>query len=250
MADHRNDESFTSEYEEAAETILNLSPNGIAIGEAHGQQEGVEFLKAVVSAATARGETVLLLLEIAPGEAGLDPGVIPLTDFRAIDLTDRNLPFWTENSDMRATWGLYDYILELSDVQGVEISYFLDPRLDPPPNKLKAHGLAERWQIAKQARPNSYIISLSGNNHTRVEPVYPLEVTNSLCRYLEETYGYKPSCISIDHQAASEVPCDAGVSAEVIKGDEVFEPWDYVIRRPDRCTRKATWVGSKIRPVR
>ena len=238
------DQSFAGEYEEAAEKILSLSPNGVAIGEVHGQQEGVAFLKAVVAAAIARKEAIVLLLELTPGEAGLNPDVIPLSDFRAIDMTDKNLPFWTENSDMRATWELYNYILELTDVPGVEISYFLDPRLYPPPNKLKAHGLAERWQVTKQARPKSYIISWSGNYHTSVEENYPLDVTNSLCRYLEETYGYKPTCLSIDNRDASKDPCAARVEADVLKGEDVFEKWDYVIRRPDRCTRKSAWIGN------
>ena len=233
--------SFVEEYAEAANLMIDLSPNGIAIGEVHGQREGVEFTKAAVEAAVQKGKSVVLLLEIAPSEAGLNTSQIQLSDFRLIDITEENLPFWTDNSDMRATWELYDYVLELRDMPEVEVTYLLDPRLNPPPNKLKAHGLAERWHIAKQARPDSYLISLSGNYHTSINEAYPLDVTNSLCRYLDETYKYTPTCVSIDHKVAAKTLCETGVLAEVIKGGVVNEPWDYVIWRPDRCTRKSNW---------
>lgn len=234
---------FFEEFSDAADRLIQLSPNGLAIGEVHGQREGVEFMKAAVKSAVDRGLTVLLLLEISPSEAGLDVSSLDLGDYRAIDMSDKTLPFWTQNLDMRASWELYDYLVQVSGRPNIEVSYFMDSRLNPGPNRLKAHGLAERWNIAKQARPEHYVISWSGNYHTSVNQQYPLDVTNSMCRYLLETYDYAPTCMSVDSFASTGKNCADNVKAKLIEGPQVHEPWDYVVWHPDRCTRKSHWVG-------
>ena len=233
------------ELTQAARALVNLSPKGVAIGEVHGQLEGVKMLEAVVNAALENFDSIVVLIEVVPVEAGLDTETIPLSDFRAIEMSNKSLHFWTKNIDKRATWELHSLVSALKDRPKVELSYFYDPRLNPAPNHLKAHGMAERWHIAQKARPNSYIVALAGNHHTKVQYNYPLEVTNSICRYLYETYGYKPVCISVDHQASGEDGCVAGLPATLSEGAALFEPWNYVVRRTDRCTRSATWVGEK-----
>ncbi|MEL6688124.1 MAG: hypothetical protein AAFP97_10950 [Pseudomonadota bacterium] len=234
----------TQQFKTIARELIDVSPDGLAIGEVHGQIEGIEFMRAAIDVALETHDRVLLLLEITPEEAGLDIDQIIATDFILIDMSDMHLPFWTENLDKRASWELYEQISELRDMPRVEISYLWDPRLYGPPNFIKAHGLARRWHIVQEARPRSYIISLMGNLHTSKNYKYPLAVTNSLCRYLLETHEYAPTCLRVDHDLSSRIECPEGVRQQLFKGSDVFEDYDYVVHRSDRCTRKATWVGA------
>jgi len=53
--------------------------------------------------------------------------------------------------DKRATWELHAFFEKIAEMPNVSLSYLWDPRLNPPPNKLKAHGMAVRWKIAREA---------------------------------------------------------------------------------------------------
>ena len=233
-----------ADYSEAAKQLINISPDGIAIGEVHGQIAGVLLLEAVMYAALNEGRSVLVLHEFTPSEAGLNLEKIPTGEFRVIDMTSKDLPFWKDNIDKRATWELRNFFEDISKTSYVELSYLWDSRLNPSPNRLKAHGMAERWQIAKVARPDSYIVALAGNYHISVNDNYPLNDTNSLCRYAEETYGFRPICVTVDNSASLNEDCQEEQQAVLVKGSVAFKDWDYVIQRPDRCVAQAHWVNE------
>jgi len=93
--------------------LVEASPEGIAIGEVHGQIASIMLLEAVTEAALETYPTVLVLHEFTPGEA-----------------------------DKRATWELHAFFEKIAEMPNVSLSYLWDPRLNPPPNKLKAHGMA------------------------------------------------------------------------------------------------------------
>ena len=232
-----------ADFSQSAEELIKLYPDGIAVGEVHGQLAGVLLLDALVTAALADSHSVLVLHEFTPQEAGLSLQQVPKDTFRKIDMRSKSLPFWTENTDKRATWELYAFFVKLSTIQNVELSYLWDSRLNPKPNHLKAHGMAKRWKTAREARPDSYIIALGGNYHTQVITDYPLDVTNSLCRYTEEKYGFRPGCITVDHWLSPNENCRDNLSAELIKGD-IHTTWDYAVLRPDRCVVQAHWVNE------
>lgn len=160
-------------------------------------------------------------------------------------MTSKTLPLWTSNFDKRATWELHALFERIENLQNVELSYFWDNRLDPPPNFLKAHGMAKRWKIAQGARPESYIIALAGNYHTSSSNQYDLDVTNSLCRYADEVLRLTITCIAADNLVSPNENCQEGQEGIVIKGKDVFQEWDYVVHRPDRCVVKAHWVNAK-----
>lgn len=233
-----------ADYSDVAKQLISLSPDGVAIGEVHGQIAGILLLEAVMTQAVEQGRNVLVLQEITPDEAGLNLDDVPARGFRVIDMTSKNLPFWKDNIDKRATWELNSFFNHLSKTPNVELSYLWDSRLNPPPNRLKAHGMAERWQIAKVARPDSYIIALAGNYHTSINDDYPLSDTNSLCRYAAEVYGFRPSCVAVDNWDSPNANCQKDQQAVLIKGSEIFEDWDYMIQRPDRCVVQAHWVNA------
>jgi len=242
------DEGFSypvplADFSDAAEQLFSLSPQGIAIGEVHGQIAGVVMLEAMATAALAQGKAVLILHEFTPSEAGLDLSDVLIDDFHTIYMTSKTLPFWTDNNDKRATWELQAFFQRVENLPNVELSYLWDSRLNPPPNRLKAHGMAERWKIAKEAKPDSYIIALAGNYHTQVKTDYPLEATNSLCRYTEEKYGFRPTCISVDRWLSPNENCQENQVAKLVKGD-IFSAWDYAVLRPDRCVVQAHWVNA------
>lgn len=119
-----------------------------------------------------------------------------------------------------------------------------DGRLNPPPNRLKAHGFAERWKIAQAARPESYIIALGGNYHTSSSEQYDLDVTNSMCRYADERLDIQINCIAVDNWVSPNKNCKDNQEAIIINGEDIFDEWDYVVRRPDRCVVEAHWVNS------
>ena len=127
----------------------------------------------------------------------------------------------------------------------VELSNLMDMRLNPLPNRLKAHGFAERWNVAQIARPESYIIALGGNYHTST-PIkkYDLDVTNSMCRYADERLDTKITCITVDNWLSPNENCKAGQQAIVLKGQDIVADWDYVVLRPDRCVVQAHWVKA------
>ena len=231
-------------FTNVAETLVDLAPNGIAIGEVHGQLAGIMLLDAVMQAAKETHQTVLVLHEFAPSEIGLDLATTPRQSFETYIATDANLPFWTDNIDKRATHELRELFIKMSKDEAVELSYLMDSRLNPLPNRLKAHGFAKRWEIAKKARPHSYIISLSGNYHTSSSDQYDLDVTNSLCRYADEVLSMKLTCITVDNLASLNEKCQDNQEAVLVKGEDVFLEWDYVVHRPDRCVVQAHWVNA------
>jgi hypothetical protein len=233
-----------ADFSQAAKELVKISPDGIAIGEVHGQLTGIMLLEAVTEAALDVHDSVLVLHEFSPREAGLNLGMTPKDGFQTYDMTDKTLPFWTDNIDKRATWELHAFFEKIADMSDVSLSYLWDERLNPPPNKLKAHGMAKRWQIAKLAHPNSYIVALGGNYHTQVSDRYPLEVTNSLCRYAQEKLGFRPSCVAVDNWSSPKENCKDNQTAIIRKGEDVFEHWDYVVWRPDRCVVEAHWVNE------
>ncbi len=233
-----------ADFTNAAEELVELAPNGIAIGEVHGQLAGIMLLDAVVEAAKKTHQTVLVLHEFTPSEIGLDWAETPSHSFQTYDATNPSLPFWTDNTDMRATHELRQFFIQISNDDAVELSYLLDPRLDPLPNRLKAHGFAERWAIAKRARPKAYIVSLSGNYHTSSSDRYDLEVTNSLCRYANEVIGLNLICVAVDNAYSPNGSCRVDEKAIILKGEDVYLDWDYVVRRPDRCVVQAHWVNA------
>ena len=234
-----------ADFSDAAERLLNLSPNGVAIGEVHGQLAGIMLLEAMTDAALKRGKKVLVLHEFAPIEAGLDIRDIPKNDFRIYDMTSKELPLWTDNIDKRATWELHAFFEKINTMPNVELSNLMDMRLNPLPNRLKAHGFAERWNVAQIARPESYIIALGGNYHTST-PIkkYDLDVTNSMCRYADERLDTKITCITVDNWLSPNENCKAGQQAIVLKGQDIVADWDYVVLRPDRCVVQAHWVKA------
>lgn len=233
-----------ADFSEAAEQLLDLSPNGIAIGEVHGQLAGIMLLEAMTKAALRRGKKVLVLHEFGPTEAELDVKDIPKDDFRIYDMRSKDLPLWTDNIDKRATWELHAFFKKIATMPNVELSNLMDTRLNPPPNRLKAHGFAERWKVAQAARPESYIIALGGNYHMSYSKQYDLDVTNSMCRYADERLDIHINCISVDNWASPNENCAENQEAIIIKGEDVFYEWDYVVRRPDRCVVQAHWVNA------
>jgi hypothetical protein len=244
------DEGFSypvplADFTDAAEQLLDLSPNGIAIGEVHGQLASIMLLEAMTDTVVKRGKKVLILHEFTPTEAGLDIDDSPMDTVRNVDLTSKDLPLWTDNFDKRATWELHAFFEKIAIMPNVELSHLWDGRLNPPPNLLKAHGFAERWKVAQAARPQSYIIAMGGNYHTS-SPIklYDLEVTNSMCRYADERLDIQITCITVDNWDSPNEDCKQGQKAIVLKGKDVFEHWDYVVRRPDRCVVQAHWVNA------
>lgn len=233
-----------ADFSEAAEQLLDSSPNGIAIGEVHGQIAGILLLEAMTETALKRGISVLVLHEFTPTEAGLDIQDVPRDDFRIYDMTSKNLPLWKDNIDKRATWELHSFFEKIAATPNVELSNLWDGRLNPPPNRLKAHGFAERWKIAQAARPESYIIAMGGNYHMSSSEQYDLDVTNSMCRYANERLNIQINCITVDNWASPNKDCKLGQKAIIFKGKDIFEHWDYVVRRPDRCVVQAHWVNA------
>ena len=234
-----------ADFTNVAEKLVAQAPNGLAIGEVHGQLAGIMLLDAVIQAAKETHQTVLVLHEFAPSEIGLDLATTPRQSFETYVATDANLPFWTDNIDKRATHELWQLFIKISKDEAVELSYLMDTRLNPLPNRLKAHGFAKRWEIAKKARPQSYIVSLSGNYHTSSSDQYDLDVTNSLCRYAYETLGMMLTCITVDNSASPNENCQDNQEAALVKGEDVFLEWDYVVYRPDRCVVQAHWVNAQ-----
>lgn len=233
-----------ADFSNAAEELVALAHNGVAIGEAHGQLAGIMLLDAVVEAAKKRYESVLVLHEFTPSEIGLDLAVTPIDSFQTYSPTDPSLPLWTNNIDKRATHELRQYFLKISKDNAVELSYLWDGRLSPLPNKLKAHGFAERWAIAKKARPEAYIVALGGNYHTSTSHLYDLDVTNSLCRYADERLNLNLTCVSVDNNASKNEDCKENQQALLLKGEDLFLGWDYFIQRPDGCVVQAHWVNA------
>lgn len=233
-----------ADFSQVAQELVKKSPDGIAIGEVHGQIAGVMLLETVTEVALEIHDSVLILHEFTPQEAGLNLETTPQDDFQTYIMTDKTLPFWTDNIDKRATWELHAFFEDIFRMPDVSLSYLWDARLNPLPNKLKAHGMAERWQIAKLARPDSYIVVLGGNYHTQVSDKYSLEVTNSLCRYTEEKFGFRPSCVTVDNWLSPNENCKESQKAIMRKGEDVIMDWDYVVRRPDRCVVQAHWVNE------
>ena len=221
-----------ADFSDAAQQLLTLSPDGLAIGEVHGQLAGIMMLEAVMNAALAEDKAVLILHEFTPTEAGLKFENVPQDEFRTINMTDRTLPFWTDNIDKRATWELHAFFERIENLQNVELSYLWDGRLNPKPNRLKAHGFAERWKIAREAHPDSYIIALGGNYHTSSSDQYDLAVANSMCRYADEVLDIKLTCISMDNWLSPNENCKAGRQAIVLKGEDRF---------PDCLLYRRTW---------
>ena len=236
-----------ADFSDAARELVEASPEGIAIGEVHGQIASIMLLEAVTEAALETYPTVLVLHEFTPGEAGLDITATPKDSFQTYDITDISLPLWTSNIDKRATWELHAFFEKIAEMPNVSLSYLWDPRLNPPPNKLKAHGMAVRWKIAREARPDAYIVALAGNYHTSSSERYSLEETNSLCRYADEVFNMKLTCVAVDNLVSADENCLPNQKAVVLKGEDVFENWDYVIRRPDRCTVQAQWVNEAVK---
>ena len=236
-----------ADFSDAARELVEASPEGIAIGEVHGQIAGIMLLEAVTEAALETYPIVLVLHEFTPGEAGLDITATPKDSFQTYDITDISLPLWTSNMDKRATWELHAFFEKIAEMPNVSLSYLWDPRLNPPPNKLKAHGMAVRWKIAREARPDAYIVALAGNYHTSSSERYSLEETNSLCRYADEVFNMKLICVAVDNLVSANENCLPNQKAVVLKGEDIFENWDYVIRRPDRCTVQAQWVNEAVK---
>lgn len=71
-----------ADYSKAAVELFHLSPNGIAIGEVHGQIAGVMLLEAVLMTALKHGRSVVILHEFSPKEASLNLGDVPSLIFR------------------------------------------------------------------------------------------------------------------------------------------------------------------------
>lgn len=238
-------EALAEELAPAADAIMARGFQGVAVGEVHGQRDGVALMQALVERAREAGQPVVVLIEAAPVEVGLPPD----TDwrrFQAVDMTAPDLPLWTTNTDKRATVELREALLELRGDPGVEVSYLMGQPPSKYPNGIKAHGLAEQWHTARQARPEHFIVGLMGNYHSRVATDYPLEVTNSLCRYLEEAHGYTPLCLRVSKHQPNNVPCPPGVQARVVAGADIGEPWPLVVERLDGCTRAARWVEAPL----
>ena len=233
-----------ADFSQAAKELVKQSPDGIAIGEVHGQLAGIMLLEAVTKAALDVHGSVLVLHEFTPQEAGLNLDMAPKEDFQTYTMIEKTLPFWTDNVDGRATWELHAFFEKIAGMPDVSLSYLWDPRLNPPPKKLKAHGMAERWQIAKLANPNSYIVALGGNYHMHVSDRYPLDVTNSLCRYAIEKLGFRPSCVAVDGWNSPNENCQENQKAIIQKGEDVFKDWDYFVSRPDKCVVQAHWVNG------
>jgi len=235
-----------ADFSKAAQELLALSPEGLAIGEVHGQLAGIMLLEAVVDAAKETYPSVLILHEFTPSEIGLDLEDAPMEGFSTYDPSDPKLPFWNNNIDKRATHELRAYFSKIAGANNIEVSYLWDPRLAPLPNKLKAHAIAKRWKIAKTARPDAYIVSLSGNYHTSISHQYDLDVTNSLCRYADEVLSLKLTCITVDMGDSANENCEENQDAILLKGEDIFEQWDYAVRRPDKCVVQAHWVNAPL----
>lgn len=233
-----------ADFTDAAEKLVALAPDGVAIGEVHGQLAGIMLLEAVVASAKKTHKSVLVLHEFVPTEINLDLSTTPSDSFDVYNPLDSTLPLWTLNNDKRATHELRQLFIKISKDNDVELSYLWDPRLNPLPNKLKAHGFAERWSIAKKARPEAYIVALAGNYHTSNSDRYDLDVTNSLCRYAEEKLNLNLICVSVDNHVSKNENCQDNQQAVLLKGEDLFLDWDYFIRRPDGCVAQAHWVNA------
>jgi len=57
----------------------------------------------------------------------------------------------------------------------------------------------------------------------------------------------KLTCVAVDNLVSADENCLPNQKAVVLKGEDVFENWDYVIRRPDRCTVQAQWVNEAVK---
>jgi len=233
-----------ADYSAVAQQLIDLSPNGIAIGELHGQLAGILLLEDIVRIAQKTYPSVLVLIEVTPQELDLNIDDVSVEGFQTFDISDPSLPFWNDNIDKRATHELRLYLSKITNEKNVEQSYLWDSRLNPPPNALKAHGFAKRWEIAKAARPNAYIVALAGNYHTSVNHDYPLNETNSMCRYADEKLDIKLTCIAVESHGSKNNDCKDNQTAILQRGSEVYEDWHYVIRRPDRCLVEAHWVNE------
>ena len=139
---------------------------------------------------------------------------------------------------------MHAFFERIEELPNVELSFLWDDRLNPLPNKLKAHGFAERWKVARSARPESYIIALGGNYHTSSSDQYDLDVTNSMCRYADERLNIQITCITMDNKTPLNKNCQTHQRAVVLAGNDISADWDYVVRRPDRCIAQAHWVRA------
>ena len=227
----------------AVDALYTLSPHGVAVGEVHGNVEGLAVAKAFVERALADERDVVLLLETGPEELGV---MVPSDDYHAIDPTDPSAPLWSTNLDKRGTWELLEWLEDLVDMPKVEISYLLTRDSTKAAKGIQARGMAERWHVAQQANPDSFLVGWMGNYHASVRTNYPLDVTNSVCRYLLEVHGYKPTCMRAANSAAPDDPCPTGINAKRIATEEPMA-WPFIIERPDGCTRMARWVGNTSR---
>jgi len=96
-------------------------------------------------------------------------------------------------------------------------------------------------------KPDAYIVALAGNYHTSSAKRYSFEETNSLCRYADEVLNMKLICVAADNLVSVNENCLPNQKAVVLKGEDIFENWNYVIRRPDRCTVQAQWVNEAVK---
>jgi len=76
-----------ADFSQVAQELVKKSPDGIAIGEVHGQIAGVMLLETVTEVALEIHDSVLILHEFTPQEAGLNLETTPQDDFQTDNLS-------------------------------------------------------------------------------------------------------------------------------------------------------------------
>lgn len=142
----------------------------LLLGEIHGTAEGPAFVEAVACHAVAAGLPVVVALELPRDEQEAVSGFLASEGGEAARGAVRALPFWAkEYQDGRSSRAMLDLLdgLRSRRGNGGHLGVLLFDR--PGDFSTRDRAMGERIVEAAKAHPQAFLVSLSGNLHSRTD---------------------------------------------------------------------------------